>query len=90
MRNAKLIVMDEPIAGVNPALAHSILDRLVELKKNNVSFLLVEHRLDIAIKYIDYIYVMAEGKIIAEGTEEEVINNPKVKEVYLSAVRSRS
>ena len=90
MRKAKIIIMDEPIAGVNPALAHSILERLVGLKKMDVSFLLVEHRLDIAMKYVDYIYVMAEGKVIAEGDEEEVIDNPEVMEVYLGAARSRS
>jgi branched-chain amino acid transport system ATP-binding protein len=87
MRNAKLIIMDEPIAGVNPALAHSILERLEELKKIGVSFLLIEHRLDIVLKYVDYIYVMSEGKVIAKGDEKEVVNNPEVVRVYLGAER---
>lgn len=87
MRNAKLVIMDEPIAGVNPALAHSILERLVELKKMGVSFLLVEHRLDIVLKYVDYIYVMSDGKVIAKGDEKEVVNNPEVVRVYLGAAR---
>jgi len=85
MKNAKLIVMDEPIAGINPVLANSILERLVELKKIGISFLLVEHRLDIILKYVDYIYVMANGRIIAEGKEKDVLENPEVVEVYLSA-----
>ncbi|MEM3506088.1 MAG: ABC transporter ATP-binding protein [Candidatus Bathyarchaeia archaeon] len=87
MKNAKLIIMDEPIAGINPVLANSILEKLVELKKIGISLLLVEHRLDIVLKHVDYIYVMANGRIIAEGIEEEVLNNPDVVEVYLSATR---
>ncbi len=79
--------MDEPVAGVNPALANSILERLVDLKKIGVGFLLVEHRLDLVLQYIDYIYVMAEGKVIAEGDEKEVLSNPEVVEVYLGATR---
>ncbi len=90
MRNAKLIIMDEPVAGINPNLAHSILKRLVELRKRGISFLLVEHRLDIILKYVDYVYVMAAGKLIAEGQEEEILNNPEVVEVYLSASRQES
>lgn len=90
MGNAKIIVMDEPIAGVNPTLAHSILERLVELKNRGVTLLLVEHRLDIILKYVDYVYVMANGKIIAEGIEEDILRNPKVMEVYLSAERRES
>jgi branched-chain amino acid transport system ATP-binding protein len=87
MRNAKLIIMDEPIAGINPALANSILEKLVELKKMGISLLLVEHRLDIVLKYVDYIYVMANGRIIAEGNGDDVLCNPEVVEVYLNATR---
>jgi len=87
MRNAKMILMDEPIAGVNPLLAHSILERLVKLKREGFSFLLIEHKLDIVLNYVDYIYVMAAGKVIAEGDKEAVLSNPEVEEVYLSASR---
>ncbi|MEM3571860.1 MAG: ABC transporter ATP-binding protein [Candidatus Bathyarchaeia archaeon] len=87
MRNAKMILMDEPIAGVNPALAHSILERLVKLKKEGLTFLLIEHKLDIVLDYVDYIYVMAAGKVIAEGDKETVLSKPEVEEVYLSASR---
>jgi branched-chain amino acid transport system ATP-binding protein len=87
MRDAKVMVMDEPIAGVNPALAHSILERLRKLKDMDVSLLLVEHRLDIVLKYVDYVYVMADGKIIAEGNGKNILSNPDVVEVYLGAAR---
>ena len=87
MRDAKVIVMDEPIAGVNPALAHQIIERLRNLKDLDVALLLVEHRLDIVLKYVDYVYVMADGKIIAEGDGKNILSNPEVVEVYLGAAR---
>jgi branched-chain amino acid transport system ATP-binding protein len=85
MSDAKLIVMDEPIAGVAPALSHNILNKLTKLKEQGITFLIVEHRLDIILRYVDYIYVMANGRVIAEGKEEEILNNPEVVEVYLGA-----
>ncbi len=84
MTNPKMIVMDEPIAGVAPDLAHEILKRIVRLK-DRITFLIVEHRLDIVLKYVDYIYAMANGRVIAEGVGEEIVRNPKVVEVYLGA-----
>lgn len=84
MVNAKLIIMDEPIAGVNPVLAHEIFQRIQDLRsKLGITFLIIEHRLDIALKYVDYVYAMAHGKIVAKGKPEEVVNNPSVIEAYL-------
>ena len=82
MINPKLVIMDEPLAGVAPSLAHTILNKLTELK-DKITFLIVEHRLDIILEYVDYVYVMANGKVIAEGRGKDVINDPKVVEVYL-------
>ncbi len=90
MKDAKLVVMDEPVAGVNPVLSHEILDRFVELKKRGMTFLIVEHRLDIVLKYIDYIYVMSNGSVIAEGLGEDILNNRKVVEVYLGAAHGEA
>jgi len=90
MMDAKLIIMDEPIAGVNPVLSHSLLEKFVELKRKGISFLIVEHRLDIVLKYTDYIYVMAGGRVIAEGMERDILNNPKVVEVYLGAQNDKA
>jgi len=85
MTNPKMIIMDEPIAGVAPALAHDILKRVTELKEKGITFLIVEHRLDIILKYVDYVYAMANGKVIAEGLGEDIVSHPKVVEVYLGA-----
>jgi branched-chain amino acid transport system ATP-binding protein len=85
MCEAKLIILDEPIAGVAPDLSHVIFKKLKELASKGISLLIVEHRLDVALEYVDRVYVMANGKIVAEGKGTEVIENPKVIEVYLGA-----
>ncbi len=84
MTDAKLIVMDEPLAGVAPALAHEILRKVKELCDAGKTFLIVEHRLDIILDYADKVYVMGSGRVIAEGGKE-VIERPEVVEVYMGA-----
>ncbi|MEK0347812.1 MAG: ABC transporter ATP-binding protein [Nitrosopumilus sp.] len=84
MSDASMILMDEPIAGVNPTLAHEIFDKISSLcKKQKITFLIVEHRLDIALQYADHVFAMNRGKIIAQGSSDEVIKHPKVMESYL-------
>jgi branched-chain amino acid transport system ATP-binding protein len=81
---AKLIALDEPIGGTDPAYASDILTYVRELKdKWDVSFLLIEHRIDIALPFADYVYVMDMGKVIVEGKPDEVANNPRVIEIYI-------
>ena len=82
--NPKLILMDEPTSGVFPALAHEIFRYIRRLKDEyGLTFLIVEHRLDIAVEYADYAYAMAWGKVVAEGKPREVLEHPKVIESYL-------
>jgi len=84
MSGAKLLLMDEPIAGVNPTLAHTILRFITRLKEEQgITFFIIEHRLDIAMQYVDYVYAMARGRVIAEGRPEEVVSNPLVIDSYL-------
>jgi len=86
MTNPKMIVMDEPIAGVAPGLAHDIFNHVIELKKKGITFLVVEHRLDIVLQYIDHLYVMFNGEIIREGRGDDikkVLSDPKVVEIYV-------
>lgn len=84
MTDAKMVMMDEPISGVNPVLAHEILSRLLKLRKElNVTFFIIEHRLEIALKYVDYVYVLDRGHLLTEGRPEEVIDDPRVVEAYL-------
>jgi len=85
MSAAKLYLLDEPISGVNPTLALEIFARIVSLRKQfGVTFFIIEHRLDIALKYVDYVNVMASGKLVAAGTPTQIISDPKVIEAYLA------
>jgi len=84
MSDAKLVLLDEPVSGVNPTLAHEIFSRILKLRDElGLTFFIVEHRLDIALKYVDEIFAMAFGKLIASGSPDEVMNNKKVIEAYL-------
>ena len=84
MSDAKLLLLDEPVSGVNPTLAHEIFSRILKLRDElGLTFFIVEHRLDIALKYVDEIYAMALGKLIASGMPDEVMNNKRVIEAYL-------
>jgi branched-chain amino acid transport system ATP-binding protein len=86
MTGAKLILLDEPISGVNPTLAHEIFGRIVKLRDDlGVTFLIVEHRLEIALSYVDTVTAMALGKVVAAGKPELVMADPKVIEAYLGA-----
>lgn len=82
--NAKLVLMDEPAAGINPKLAHDLFSQLKQIVTNlSVTLIIVEHRLDIALDYADYAYAMFNGKVISQGNPKEVINDPKVIESYI-------
>ncbi|MDA4121055.1 MAG: ABC transporter ATP-binding protein [Thaumarchaeota archaeon] len=86
MSGSKLILLDEPISGVNPTLAHEIFGRILKLRDDlGVTFLIVEHRLDIALSYVDTVTAMAFGKVVAAGKPELVMSDPKVIEAYLGA-----
>ncbi len=81
---AKLIALDEPIGGTDPAYASNIFKHLRSLKESvDVTFLVIEHRIDIALPFADYVYVMDKGSVISEGTPDVVVKDPKVIEVYI-------
>jgi branched-chain amino acid transport system ATP-binding protein len=81
---AEMILMDEPAAGLFPKLAHEVFEYLTLMKsKFGVTFLIVEHRLELALPYVDHVIAMANGRVIAEGVPEECLNDPAVIECYL-------
>jgi branched-chain amino acid transport system ATP-binding protein len=81
---AKLIALDEPIGGTDPAYASEIFKYIRDIKDSwNITFLVIEHRIDIALPFADYVYVMDRGKVICEGPPKLVENEPKVIEVYI-------
>ncbi|MFB3889677.1 MAG: ABC transporter ATP-binding protein [Candidatus Bathyarchaeia archaeon] len=84
MTDTKMIALDEPASGLNPTLAHKVFEHLNNIKeKLGITFLIIEHRLDIALQYVDYVYAMAQGSVISHGKGEEVMNDPRVIEGYL-------
>ena len=83
MSEPKLILLDEPMAGVNPVLVESLLAHIENLRDEGVSVLFIEHDMDAIMGISDWIVVLAEGKIIAEGTPSEVSKNPAVIDAYL-------
>lgn len=84
MMRAKLVMLDEPVAGVNPLLSHMTFEKLVRLKDEmDLSFLIIEHRLDVALQYVDKVFAMAKGKIICSGCADDVINDPAVIDAYM-------
>ncbi|MFX0115000.1 MAG: ABC transporter ATP-binding protein [Candidatus Hodarchaeota archaeon] len=84
MTAPNLILLDEPTAGINPSLANKIMDKILDLKVDSTIFL-IEHNMDVVFNYSDEIFVMARGKIIAQGTPPEIETNRDVIEAYLGA-----
>lgn len=85
MVRPKLVMLDEPMAGVNPALTQSLLDHIKNLKAEGMTVLFVEHDMNMVRHIADWVVVMAEGKIVAEGPPGEVMKNPAVIDAYLGA-----
>ncbi len=84
MSGAQMILMDEPAAGIFPKLAHEVFHYLTEMRdKLGVTFLIVEHRLDLILPYIDYAYCLARGQLVAEGPPKQVLSDPVVIDSYL-------
>ncbi|AKG39415.1 MAG: ABC transporter ATP-binding protein [Infirmifilum sp.] len=84
MSDPKLVILDEPLAGVNPSLANEIMGYLTKLRSGlGTTFLIIEHRLDIALKYVDHVIAMHQGQVIAEGLPDEIVKHPAVVEAYL-------
>jgi branched-chain amino acid transport system ATP-binding protein len=84
MTGASTVLLDEPISGVNPTLAHGIFATLVRLRDNyGITFFIIEHRLDIALSYVDFVFAMAYGKLLTSGSPEEVTSDKRVIDAYL-------
>jgi branched-chain amino acid transport system ATP-binding protein len=85
MTKPRLVMLDEPMAGVNPALTQSLLEHIRGLKSEGMTVLFVEHDMHMVRNISDWVIVMAEGKIVAEGPPNDVMKNPAVIDAYLGA-----
>ena len=90
MTDPKLVMLDEPMAGVNPALKQSLNQHIKGLRDEGMTVLFVEHDMDMVHDISDWVVVMAEGQIIAEGTPDQISQNPAVIDAYLGAHQGKS
>ena len=85
MSDPSLVMLDEPMAGVNPALTQSLLDHILNLKDEGMTVLFVEHDMHMVRHIADWVVVMAEGRVVAEGPPDVVMKDPAVIDAYLGA-----
>jgi branched-chain amino acid transport system ATP-binding protein len=85
MGKPQLVMLDEPMAGVNPALTQSLLEHIRGLKNDGTTVLFVEHDMHMVRNISDWVIVMAEGKIVAEGPPAQVMKDQAVIDAYLGA-----
>lgn len=83
MTDPVLVLLDEPVAGVNRTLAAKILDRIEELRQEGLTFFIIEHDMDVVMSRCDTVIAMHQGRVLAEGTPREIKANEEVIETYL-------
>ncbi len=83
MVDPKLILLDEPAAGVNPVLLESLVERIQQLHRRGVTFLLIEHNMDLVMRLCNPVVVMAQGRLVTQGEPAAVRSDPRVVDAYL-------
>ena len=85
MSEPQVVMLDEPMAGVNPALTQSLLGHVKDLREQGMTVIFVEHDMDVVRDISDWVVVMAAGRVIAEGPPESISQNQAVVDAYLGA-----
>jgi neutral amino acid transport system ATP-binding protein len=86
MAEPRLVLLDEPAGGVNPALLERLLDRIEDINRSGTGFLIVEHNMDVVMRLSHSVVVMALGKVILQDTPERVREDGRVLDAYLGEV----
>jgi ABC-type branched-subunit amino acid transport system ATPase component len=84
MTRPQMLLLDEPMAGINPTLGRTLLDHMQRLRsEDGVTFLFIEHDMEVVMGHSDRVIVMAEGRVIADGPPEEIRTDQRVIDAYL-------
>jgi branched-chain amino acid transport system ATP-binding protein len=85
MAEPRMVMLDEPMAGVNPALTQSLLEHVKSLRTQGITVVFVEHDMDVVRDISDWVVVMSEGRVISEGPSRVIGQDPAVIDAYLGA-----
>jgi len=86
MNEPKMLLLDEPTAGINPTLINGIIDRLIKVNKEfGITLLVIEHNMKVIMQLANHIFCLAHGQLLANGTPEEIKNDKRVIDAYLGA-----
>lgn len=85
MGDPSVILLDEPAAGVNPSLTRVLIDRIEQLNARGVTFVVIEHDMDLVMRHCDPVIALAEGQVLFQGTAAEAQANPQLLDAYLGA-----
>ena len=86
MNEPKMLLLDEPTAGINPTLINGIIDRLIKVNKEfGITLLVIEHNMRVIMNLAQKIFCLAHGELLAEGLPEQIKNDKRVVDAYLGA-----
>ena len=86
MNEPKMLLLDEPTAGINPTLINGIINRLIKVNKEfGITLLVIEHNMRVIMNLAQKIFCLAHGELLAEGLHEQIKNDKRVVDAYLGA-----
>ncbi|MCW6506772.1 ABC transporter ATP-binding protein [Lichenifustis flavocetrariae] len=85
MGDPRVLLLDEPAAGVNPSLLDIIMDRIATINARGVTVFLIEHNMDLVTRLCSHVFVMAQGRLLCEGAPDTIARDPRVIEAYLGS-----
>lgn len=88
MTDPRLLMLDEPMAGVNPTLVGGLKQELLKVRERGIALLIVEHNLKLVFEICDWIYVLDQGRLLAAGTPQEIASDERVMQAYLGTRRN--